>query len=71
MRDFSFAIGLFGALFLAVAVLAWWRILHKPDSDPPTEKDSKRASSAAMVVVIAFLVSALAAAVAVIGWFQR
>lgn len=71
MRDISYIVGIIGALFLAVAVLAWWRIVRKPDQDSPTEKNIKRGDSAAMVIVVAFLLSALAAVVAVIGWFQR
>ena len=71
MRDFSYLVALFGILFLAVAGVAWWRIVRKPDAKPPTEKDTRRANSAAMVIVIAFLLSAVAAVVAIVGWFQR
>ena len=71
MRDTSDIVGIIGALFLAVAALAWRRIARKPDRAPPTEKNIKRGNSAAMVIVVAFLLSALAAVLAVIGWFQR
>lgn len=71
MRDTSYIVGIIGALFLTVAALAWWRIARKPDREPPTEKNIKRGNSAAMVIVVAFLLSALAAVVAVLGWFQR
>ena len=71
MRDTSYIVAIIGALFLAVAGVAWWRIARIPDEEPPTEKNIKRGSSAAMVVVVAFLLSAVAAAFAVFGWFQR
>ena len=71
MRDFSFFLAIFAVLFLAVAAIAWFRIIRKPDQDPPTKKDIKRGGSAAMVIVIAFVLSAFAAAVAIVGWFQR
>jgi uncharacterized membrane protein YidH (DUF202 family) len=70
MDDLSHFLALFGVLFLAVAVLAWWRILRKPDADPPTKKNNQRSESAAMVIVIAFLLSAVGAVVAIIGWIQ-
>lgn len=70
MRDVSYILALFGLLFLGVAVLAWWRIIRKPDETPPTAQNSRRSRSAAMVIVIAFLVCAVAALAAVIGWFQ-
>ena len=71
MRDVSYIVALFGILFLVVAGVGYWRIARKPDENPPTKKDSKRASSAATLIVIAFLLSATAAIFAVIGWFQR
>ena len=70
LRDTSYVVAIIGALFLAVAGVAVWRIARKPDEEPPTDKNIKRGNSAAMVVVIAFLVSAVAAAFAVFGWFQ-
>lgn len=69
MRDASYIVALFGVLFLIVAAVAGFRILRKPDQTPPTEQDAKRASSAAMVIVIAFLLSAVAAAFALFGLF--
>lgn len=70
MRDISYLFAIFGMLFLAVAALAWWRIIRKPDETPPTEQNFKRSDSAAMVIVIAFLLSAVAAIAAVVGWIQ-
>lgn len=71
MRDASYIVALFGILFLVVAAFGWWRIVLKPDHVPPTENGSKRANSAAMVIVMAFLLSAAAATVAIVGWLQR
>lgn len=69
MRDASYIVALFGVIFLVVAGIAWWRIARSPAGIPPTVKDSKRASFAAMVIVVAFLLSALAAAIALLGIF--
>lgn len=69
MRDASYIVALLGVIFLVVAGLAWWRIVRSPAETPPTAKDSKRASFAAMVIVIAFLLSAVAAAIALLGIF--
>lgn len=69
MRDASYIVALVGVVFLAVAGVAWWRIVRSPAEIPPTAKDSKRASFAAMVIVIAFLLSAVAAAMALLGIF--
>jgi uncharacterized iron-regulated membrane protein len=69
MREVSYLVALGGVLFLVVAALAWWRIYLKPAQKPPTEKDSKRANSAAMFIVIAFGLSALAAVIATFRWF--
>lgn len=70
MRDASYIVALFGVMFLVVAGVAWWRIVRSPAEAPPTQKDLKRASSAAMVIVVAFLLCALAAAFALLGIFQ-
>ena len=71
LRDTSYIVAIIGALFLAVAGVAWWRIARKPDEEPPTEKNIKRGGSAAMIIVVAFGLSVVAAAFAVFGWFQR
>ena len=70
MRDISFILAVFAILFLLVAGLAWFRIIRKPDQEPPSKKDIKRGGSAAMVIVIAFLLSLVAALVAIVGWIQ-
>jgi len=71
MRDASIFLAVFAVMFLAIAVLAWGRIIRKPDKQPPTAKNNKRSESAAMVIVIAFLLSAAGAAIAIAGWIQR
>ena len=71
MGSISYFVAFFGALFLLVAVIAWSRILRKPDANPPTKKNDRRSESAAMVIVIAFVLSAIAAVVGVIGFVQR
>jgi hypothetical protein len=70
MRDTSFLIAVFAVLVLGVAALAWFRIIRKPDQDPPTKKDDRRAGSAAMLIVVAFGLSAVAAFLAVVGWIR-
>lgn len=70
MADLGNFLALFGVLFLAVAILAWWRILRKPDAVPPTKKNDQRSESAAMVIVIAFLLSAVGAVLAIIAWIR-
>lgn len=71
MRDASYVVALFAVLFLLVGAVAWRRIVRKPDANPPTEKNKERSNSAAMVIVVGFLLSAVAAFVALFGWFQR
>ncbi len=71
MGSISYFVAFFGALFLLVAVLAWSRFLRKPAANPPTKKNDRRSESAAMVIVIAFVLSAIAAVVGVIGFVQR
>lgn len=69
MRDLSYLVALSGIVFLLVAAVAWWRIFLNPAEKPPTERDAKRAGSAAMYIVIAFLLSVVAAGLALFRWF--
>lgn len=71
MRDTSFVLSLFAVLFLVVATVAWFRIIRRPDREPPTAKNLKRGASAAMLIIVAFLLSLVAAGVAIVGWIQR
>ena len=54
-----------------MAGIAWWKIARKPDEQPPTRDNLRRGNSAAKAIVIAFALSAVAAVVAIFGWFQR
>ena len=71
MRELSYIIALLAVLALVVGAVAGLRILRKPDRKPPTDADSKRSSLAATIIGIAFLLSAVAAAIAIVGRFQR
>jgi hypothetical protein len=73
MRDASFIVAIFGALFLLCAAGVWWKVVRKPGDRTPDRAgvDSPRAKSAAMAVVIAFALSGLAAVLAIIGWVAR
>ena len=71
MRDTSFVIAVLALLFLGLAGLAWFQIIRKPDQQPPTSKDDRRGSRAAMVIFVGFGLSLLAAVIAVIGWIMR
>jgi uncharacterized membrane protein YfcA len=71
MTNVSYVLALFGFLFLVVAGVAWRRIVRKPDQDRPSLKDEKRTSSAAMMMVIAFVLSAAGALVGIVGWIER
>ena len=71
MRNVSYLVALIGGLFLVAAAVAGWRILRKPDEEPPTEKNKRRANFAGILIGVALLLSAVAAIVAVLGWFKR
>ena len=71
MRGVSYILALIAVLFLVVAAYAWWRIVRKRGEQPPTEKNTNRWNSAAMIIVVGFLFSAVAAIVAVLSWIKR
>ena len=74
MRDFSFIVAFFAALFLFTAAVAWWRIYQNPKGDLTvggTELDPKRMGSAARLTAAAFALCGLAAFLAVVDWFLR
>ena len=71
MRETSFVLSLFAGLFLVAAGIAWFKIIRKPDRVPPTRKNLRRGDRAAMIIVIAFGFSVVAAVVAIVGWIQR
>lgn len=70
MREASYIIALFGALFLVVAIVAWLRIFRTSDQQMVSKQGSRRSNPAAMAVVVAFLLCLVAAFVAVVGWIQ-
>jgi hypothetical protein len=67
LRDISYLLSIPAALLFILALVAWFRILRKPDHVPPTRKDVKRGGSAAMVVWAALALSLAAAVVAAVG----
>ena len=70
MRNISYIFALFAVLFLAMSGVAWWKIVRVPDEIPPSPGNIRRSSSASMIILIAFGLSAAAALIAVIGWIQ-
>ena len=75
MRDASYMVAFFGALILLAAAGAWWMIFRHPDKRPvgrgePRAPESRRVKAAAIASVIAFGVCAVAAVLAVVGWFN-
>jgi|KBSMisStandDraft_5_1062788.scaffolds.fasta_scaffold140391_2 uncharacterized membrane protein len=71
MHNASYIIALLGALLLAFAGVARWRIARKPDQVPPTTKDNKRSNLAAMVIFAAAIISVIAAIVALFARMLR
>ena len=74
MREVSYVVAFFGAIFLLAAAAAWWKVVSEPEREP-TEKrveiDSRRVRSAAKATAIAFCLSGVAAILAVLDWFFR
>jgi hypothetical protein len=74
MRELSYVIAFFAAIFLLAAAAAWWRVISEPEteaSEGRVEIDSQRVRAAARATAIALGLSGVAALVAVIGWFIR
>ena len=74
MRDISYVVAFFAALFLFTAAAAWWKIYQDPKDDLTvggTELDPKRMRSAARLTAAAFGLCGLAAFLAVLDWFLR
>lgn len=70
----SYLIALCGALFLLAAAGAWWKVVSEPEEESTKGRvgvDSRRVKAAARITAIAFVLSGLAAIVAVIDWFVR
>ena len=74
MRDISYFIGFFGALFLLAAAFAWWKVVTETEQEPTSGRvqvDSRRVRSAAVATSIALGLSGLAAILAIVDWFLR
>ncbi len=74
MREISYIIAFFAALFLLVAATAWWKVLSEPEQEATEGRvgvDSRRVKAAAKATAIALGLSGAAALVAVVGWFVR
>ena len=74
MRIVSNLLALCGALFLIAAAAAWWKVVSEPEEEPTKGRDgvdSKRVKAAARITAVAFLLSGLAAIVAVLDWAIR
>jgi hypothetical protein len=70
MRNISYLLSLPAALLFILALVAWFRILRKPDHRPPSRKEVRRGGRAAMVIWAALAVSVAAALVAAVAWIQ-
>ena len=74
MRMLSNLVALCGALFLIAAAAAWWKVVNEPEQEPTDGRvgvDSKRVKAAARITAVAFLLSGVAAIVAVLDWATR
>ena len=72
MLEASHILGFFSAFLLVVAVAAWARVLRTPALQRLDDKDGPRTSQtelAAQLMILALGMSALAAAIAIFGWF--
>lgn len=74
MRTLGNIIALCGALALIAAAAAWWKVVSEPEDEPAAGRvgvDSRRVKAAARITAAAFLLSGLAAIVAVLDWAVR
>jgi hypothetical protein len=74
MRVLSSLVALCGALFLIAAAGAWWKVVNEPEQEPTAGRigvDSKRVKAAARLTAVAFVLSGVAAIVALIDWATR
>jgi hypothetical protein len=63
----------FGAVALAAAAVAWWKVVRYPSHGASQERadlDFRRVESAARITAIAFGLCALAAMVGIADWFM-
>ena len=74
MRILSYIVALCGALFLIAAAAAWWKVVNEPEEEPTKGRvgvDSRRVKAAARITAIAFVLSGLAAIIAVLDFMIR
>jgi hypothetical protein len=74
MRTLSYLVALCGALFLIAAAGAWWKVVSEPEQESVVGRDgvdSRRVKAAARMTAVAFVLSGLAAIIAVLDWFTR
>jgi len=74
MREISYVIAFFAALVLLAAAAAWWKVVSETEEEPTAGRvgvHSQRVKGAARATAIAFVLSGLAAIVAVVDWFIR
>ena len=74
MRTLSNIVALCGALFLIAAAGAWWKVVSEPEHEPTAGRDgvdSRRVKAEARITAVAFLLSGLAAIIAVLDWAIR
>ena len=74
MRVISGIVALCGALFLIAAAAAWWKVVNEPEQEPTAGRvgvDSKRVKAAARITAVAFVLSGVAAILAVLDWATR
>jgi hypothetical protein len=71
LREISYWLSLPAAVLLIVALVAWFRILRKPDHRPPSRNEVRRGGRAAMVIWTALALSVAATLVAGIARIER
>lgn len=74
MRDLSYVLAFFAAVFMLVAAAAWWKIVRVAAEDRAAEGvgiDSRQLRAAAKATVIAFGLSGMAALLGVIDRIVR
>ena len=74
MRVISSLVALCGALFLIAAAVAWWKVVNEPEQEPTAGRvvvDSKRVKAAARITAVAFVLSGVAAILALLDWATR
>jgi len=71
LREISYWLSLPAAVLLIVALVAWFRILRKPDHRPASRNEVRRGGRAAMVIWTALALSVAATLVAGIARIER